>query len=314
MGQKTHPAQLRAAKPLHSCWYSRSQYANILHYELGLRKNLSLPFHKKTSAGPVFTAWSARGVSLTLTYIPKSEDFSVRKGTAHNEYAALMGSRLSDPSLRTKHTNASQASSENTLRKVKGLFSLLHHGFSTPYINKKKGKGNEDLRFTQARIPHKGHRRPFGLQRPYGPEALWRPFARTNRAYGWWLQRVHAYSLESPYQTAQTTAALIAHRIEEGGKIRSILDTIIREAQNTASVQGIKVRIAGRLQGAEIASAQNKQWGTLGLHTLSQRVDYASARAHITAGIIGVQVWLSFRRNASPGLSFAQGAAKPFGP
>ena len=129
------------------------------------------------------------------------------------------------------------------------------------------------------------------------------PLVSASRAYGWWIQHVHAYSLESPYQTAQTAAQRIVQRIEEGGKIRTILETSIREARNTSSVQGMKIRIAGRLQGAEIASAQNKQWGTLGLHTLSQRVDYAYARAHITAGIIGVQVWVSFRRKTVKGRS-----------
>ena len=42
MGQKTHPIQLRARKPTHTCWHTRAQYANLLHYNTQLQQGLSL--------------------------------------------------------------------------------------------------------------------------------------------------------------------------------------------------------------------------------------------------------------------------------
>ena len=313
MGQKTHPVQLRSSKPLFSCWYSRSQYADILHYELGLRKHIMLPFSKRAFLGNVFTKWNARGLMVALTCISKKESaFTLYNGDlTENQHASMPV-----PSTKPLQPFAGQKS-VHTGRDLRLLSHREKADHLVPLLRRASvEKGN--LHSAQAPMDQNGPSGPLRalqpteanepsgtqslkrLKSPFGPQG---PLVSANRAYGWWIQHVHAYSLESPYQTAQTAAQRIVQRIEEGGKIRTILETSIREARNTSPVQGMKIRIAGRLQGAEIASAQNKQWGTLGLHTLSQRVDYAYARAHITAGIIGVQVWVSFRRKAVKGRS-----------
>ena len=56
--------------------------------------------------------------------------------------------------------------------------------------------------------------------------------------------------------------------------------------------QGIKIRCAGRLNGAEIARSEWYQEGRLPLHTLKADIDYGFAEANTTYGMIGVKVWI----------------------
>ncbi|MCK5335363.1 MAG: 30S ribosomal protein S3, partial [Gammaproteobacteria bacterium] len=56
--------------------------------------------------------------------------------------------------------------------------------------------------------------------------------------------------------------------------------------------QGIKINIAGRLNGAEIARAEWYREGRVPLHTLRADIDYGVARANTTYGVIGIKVWI----------------------
>jgi small subunit ribosomal protein S3 len=62
--------------------------------------------------------------------------------------------------------------------------------------------------------------------------------------------------------------------------------------------EGIKVKISGRLNGAEIARTEWYQEGRVPLHTLKADIDYGLAEALTTYGIIGVKVWI-FREEES---------------
>ncbi len=55
---------------------------------------------------------------------------------------------------------------------------------------------------------------------------------------------------------------------------------------------GIKVRAAGRLNGSEIARAEQYREGRVPLHTLRADIDYGTAEAFTTYGVIGVKVWI----------------------
>ncbi len=57
-------------------------------------------------------------------------------------------------------------------------------------------------------------------------------------------------------------------------------------------IKGIKIEVAGRLGGSEIARREWFSKGTLPLHTLRADVDYAKAVAQTTYGVIGVKVWI----------------------
>ena len=67
-----------------------------------------------------------------------------------------------------------------------------------------------------------------------------------------------------------------------------------RSIQNTMRMgaQGIKIKIGGRLNGAEIARSEQYHEGRVPLHTLRADIDYGFAEANTTYGIIGVKVWI----------------------
>jgi small subunit ribosomal protein S3 len=59
-----------------------------------------------------------------------------------------------------------------------------------------------------------------------------------------------------------------------------------------AGAKGIKTAVSGRLGGAEIARTEGYSEGTVPLHTLRADIDYGTAEAHTTYGLIGVKVWI----------------------
>ena len=56
--------------------------------------------------------------------------------------------------------------------------------------------------------------------------------------------------------------------------------------------QGIKIKVGGRLNGAEIARSEWYREGRVPLHTLRADIDYGTAEANTTYGLIGVKVWI----------------------
>jgi small subunit ribosomal protein S3 len=73
--------------------------------------------------------------------------------------------------------------------------------------------------------------------------------------------------------------------------------------------QGIKVKVGGRLNGAEIARSEWYLQGRLPLHTLRADIDYGLAEAHTTFGVIGVKVWIYRGDILDPDQAMARGTA-----
>ena len=85
-----------------------------------------------------------------------------------------------------------------------------------------------------------------------------------------------------------------------------------RAVQNSMRLgaQGVKVMVAGRLNGAEIARSEWHREGRVPLHTLRADVDYGFSEAHTTYGVIGVKVWI-FKGEILPPAEIAKSAAAP---
>ena len=104
--------------------------------------------------------------------------------------------------------------------------------------------------------------------------------------------------IRKPDLDAQLVAANIAVQLEKRAMFRRVIK---RAAQNCTrqGAFGVKVRVAGRLGGAEIARAEWHKEGRVPLQTLKADIDYGVAEANTTYGIIGVKVWI-FRGEVSP--------------
>lgn len=108
------------------------------------------------------------------------------------------------------------------------------------------------------------------------------------------IQEIHRPELE-----ASLVAESIAEQLEKRAAFRRTLKKAI-ESSVAAGAKGIKIRIAGRLGGADMARTEVQKFGRVPLQTLRAQVDYGTALARTTYGVIGVQVWI-FRGELEPG-------------
>jgi small subunit ribosomal protein S3 len=97
--------------------------------------------------------------------------------------------------------------------------------------------------------------------------------------------------VKRPDADAKLIAENIAGQLEKRVAFRRAMKKVIQSAFR-AGVKGIKVRTAGRLGGAEIARTEGYAERKVPLHTLRADIDYNTAEAHTTYGIIGVKVWV----------------------
>ncbi|MCX7655011.1 30S ribosomal protein S3 [Treponema sp. J25] len=98
--------------------------------------------------------------------------------------------------------------------------------------------------------------------------------------------------VRNPDNNAQLIAENIARQLLARGSFRKAMKQAISNAIKKGNAQGIKVRLSGRLGGAEMSRTEELKEGRVPLHTLRADIDYGFAEAHTTYGAIGVKVWV----------------------
>ena len=73
---------------------------------------------------------------------------------------------------------------------------------------------------------------------------------------------------------------------------RRILKSMLEAVSKNKNIKGVKIELAGRLDGSEMSRREWLSNGTIPLHTLRADIDFARATAMTTFGTIGVKVWL----------------------
>ena len=102
---------------------------------------------------------------------------------------------------------------------------------------------------------------------------------------------INIEEIRKPEIDAFLVAQNVAQQLERRVQFRRAMKRVMQNASRHGA-EGIKVRVAGRLGGAEIARAETYHEGRVPLHTLRADVDYAVAEALTTYGILGVKVWI----------------------
>lgn len=102
---------------------------------------------------------------------------------------------------------------------------------------------------------------------------------------------INVNEIKKPEMDAKLVAESIAKQLENRVSFRRAMKQAMQRTMR-AGAKGIKVMVSGRLGGAEIARSEGYNEGTVPLHTLRADIDYATAEAHTTYGIIGVKVWV----------------------
>ena len=102
---------------------------------------------------------------------------------------------------------------------------------------------------------------------------------------------INIEEIRKPELDAHLVAQNVAQQLERRVQFRRAMKRVMQNAMRLGA-EGIKVRVAGRLGGAEIARAEVYHEGRVPLHTLRADVDYSTAEAITTYGILGVKVWI----------------------
>ncbi|MBX3707994.1 MAG: 30S ribosomal protein S3 [Pseudomonadales bacterium] len=102
---------------------------------------------------------------------------------------------------------------------------------------------------------------------------------------------VNIEEIRKPELDALLVAQNVAQQLERRVQFRRAMRRVIQNAMRIGA-EGIKVRVAGRLGGAEIARSEVYHEGRVPLHTLRADIDYATWEAKTTYGVIGIKVWI----------------------
>jgi small subunit ribosomal protein S3 len=103
--------------------------------------------------------------------------------------------------------------------------------------------------------------------------------------------RVNIEEIKKPELYAKLVAENIAHQLERRISFRRAIKSTAASTMR-AGAKGVRIEVAGRLNGAEMSRREKEVAGSVPLHTLRADIDYALVPAHTAAGLIGVKVWI----------------------
>ncbi|MNE08026.1 30S ribosomal protein S3 [compost metagenome] len=126
--------------------------------------------------------------------------------------------------------------------------------------------------------------------------------------------QINIFEVKRPELDARLVADGIARQIEARISFRRAIKMSIGSTMRMGA-EGIKVKISGRLNGAEMARSERYKDGRTPLHTFRADIDYAVGEALTTYGLIGIKVWICKgevygRRDLSPNVGMAAQGAK----
>lgn len=124
-----------------------------------------------------------------------------------------------------------------------------------------------------------------------GIETLRQAIRRLHMGQGKYNVKLNVQEIDKPELNAQVVVGNIAEQIEKRLPFRRIMKNTIEQVMG-AGAKGVKVMLAGRLNGAEIARTEMLSNGSLPLQTLRAGIDYGRGEAHTTYGKIGIKVWI----------------------
>ena len=132
--------------------------------------------------------------------------------------------------------------------------------------------------------------------------------------------QINIFEVKRPELDARLVADSIARQLEARISFRRAIKMSIASTMRMGA-EGIKVKISGRLNGAEMARSEMYKDGRTPLHTFRADIDYALAEAQTTYGKLGIKVWICKgevygKRDLSPNVGMAsgqKGARKPGG-
>ena len=102
---------------------------------------------------------------------------------------------------------------------------------------------------------------------------------------------LNVLEVKRPDMDATLVAENVAAQLEKRSSFRRTMKQAMSRVMKSGA-KGVKIMVSGRLDGAEIARSEHYHEGSIPLQTLRADIDYGTAQAHTTFGIIGVKVWV----------------------
>ena len=103
--------------------------------------------------------------------------------------------------------------------------------------------------------------------------------------------QVNISEVKRPELNASLVGSNIAHQLKKKISYRRVVNKVLQSTMRMGA-KGIRINVAGRLGGAEIARSEKFMNGSVPLHTLRADIDYALTEAHTKYGVIGIKVWI----------------------
>eukprot|EP00746_Dinoflagellata_sp_MGD_P157204 gnl/MRDRNA2_/MRDRNA2_86133_c0_seq10.p1 gnl/MRDRNA2_/MRDRNA2_86133_c0~~gnl/MRDRNA2_/MRDRNA2_86133_c0_seq10.p1 ORF type:complete len:247 (+),score=41.22 gnl/MRDRNA2_/MRDRNA2_86133_c0_seq10:891-1631(+) len=124
--------------------------------------------------------------------------------------------------------------------------------------------------------------------------------------------QINIFEIKRPELDAKLVGESVAQQLEARISYRRAMKQAIASSMRVGA-QGIKIKVAGRLGGAEMARSEQYKEGRIPLHTLRADIDYAISEAHTVYGKIGIKVWIFKgevfgKRDLSPNVGMTGGA------
>lgn len=105
--------------------------------------------------------------------------------------------------------------------------------------------------------------------------------------------KINIKEIRKPEIWARIMAEQVAYQIEKRVAYRRAMKQVLSEIMRNPQVEGAKIQVAGRLNGAEIARTEHLSQGSLPLQTLRADIDFAKILARTKFGSIGIKVWIN---------------------
>lgn len=104
--------------------------------------------------------------------------------------------------------------------------------------------------------------------------------------------KIDIEEVRNPESNAMIAGMMVAESLEKRLPFRRVMKQTIEKVMANKDVKGIRIRLGGRLGGAEIARSEELKKGQIPLQTLRADIDFAREKAHMTYGDIGIKVWI----------------------
>ena len=104
--------------------------------------------------------------------------------------------------------------------------------------------------------------------------------------------KVEVDEIRSPESNAKLVGLMVRDALQKRMPFRRVLKQTIEKVMASRDVKGVRIRIGGRLNGADMARTEELKKGQIPLQTLRADIDFARVRASIPQGDLGIKVWI----------------------